>query len=73
MKIQPEDAEDFISYLLSVGKFDDAAVRLTDCVNNEQFISKEGKSKHQLWSELCDLISQNPGNVLYDLILIKIF
>ena len=26
-------------------------------------MSKVGKSKHQLWHELCDLISQNPESI----------
>ena len=29
----------------------------------DKFVSKEGKSKHQLWQELCVLISKNPGKV----------
>jgi len=63
MKIQPEDAEDFINYLIHIQKYDDAAVKLAEIVNNENFNSKEGKSKHQLWSELCDLISKNPDKI----------
>ena len=31
----------------------------------DKFVSKEGKSKHQLWQELCVLISKNPGKVGY--------
>ena len=63
MRIQPEDAEDFVAYLVHVGKFDDAAVKLAELVNDEQFVSKEGKSKHQLWSEMCELISTNPDKI----------
>ena len=63
MKIQPEDAEDFINYLIHIGRFDDASLKLAEIVNNQQFGSKEGKSKHQLWSELCDLISTNPDKI----------
>jgi pre-mRNA-splicing factor SYF1 len=37
----PENAEDFIEYLLSVGQLDEAAVRLAQLVNNENFTSRK--------------------------------
>ncbi|CAB1341445.1 unnamed protein product [Coregonus sp. 'balchen'] len=60
LKLSPENAEEYIDYLHSCGKLDEAAVRLAAVVNDESFVSKEGKSNYQLWHELCDLISQNP-------------
>jgi pre-mRNA-splicing factor SYF1 len=63
MKLQPEDAEDFVEYLLQINRVDEAAGILVNLVNREDFISKAGKSKHQLWSELCELISKNPDKV----------
>ncbi|KAI4466200.1 pre-mrna splicing factor [Holotrichia oblita] len=44
-------------------KLYEAAVQLAKIVNNENFVSQDGKSNHQLWNELCDLISQNPDSV----------
>ena len=32
-------------------------------LNNEDFQSKHGKSKHQLWHELCELLSKNPTKI----------
>ena len=63
LEVQPEDAESYIQYLISVNRLDEAAVKLASIVNDESFISKEGKSRYQLWSELCDLISQNPDKI----------
>uniref|UniRef100_A0A668AVE3 Pre-mRNA-splicing factor SYF1 n=1 Tax=Myripristis murdjan TaxID=586833 RepID=A0A668AVE3_9TELE len=63
LKLSPENAEEYIDYLRSVGRLDEAAVRLAAVVNDESFVSKEGKSNYQLWHELCDLISQNPDKV----------
>lgn len=63
LKLYPENAEEFIEYLISVGWLDDAAVELEKIVNKEDFVSKEGKSKYQLWNELCNLISKNPDKV----------
>ena len=31
----------------------------------DKFVSREGKSKHQLWQELCMLISKNPNKVTW--------
>lgn len=59
----PEDTEDYIEYLSSIGKLDEGAVKLAYIVNKEDFVSKHGKSNHQLWNELCELISKNPDKV----------
>jgi hypothetical protein len=37
---------------------------LADVLNDDTFRSIEGKSKHQLWLELCDLITKHPADVL---------
>ena len=63
LKLQPEQAEDYIEYLKDIGRLNDAAVKLAEIVNREDFISKEGKSKHELWTELCELICKNPDKV----------
>ncbi|XP_060096701.1 pre-mRNA-splicing factor SYF1 [Heteronotia binoei] len=63
LKLSPENAEEYIEYLCSIDRLDEAAVRLAAVVNDECFVSKEGKSNYQLWHELCDLISQNPDKV----------
>lgn len=41
----------------------EAAKRLAAAVNDERFQSLEGKSKHQLWLELCDIITKHPADV----------
>jgi len=41
LKLCPENAEDFVEYLLSVEHLDEAAVRLAQLVNNENFNSKK--------------------------------
>lgn len=63
LKLFPEDAEDYVDYLSSVGRLDEAAQQLANIVDNENFVSKHGKSNHQLWNELCELISKNPDKV----------
>ncbi|KAJ6633746.1 Pre-mRNA-splicing factor syf1 like [Pseudolycoriella hygida] len=63
LKLFPEDAEEYIEYLTEVGKLDEAAQQLANVVDNENFVSKHGKSNHQLWNELCELISKHPHKV----------
>lgn len=63
LKLQPEEAEEFINYMISINRYDEAALKLTEIVNDEQFISKEGKSKHQLWTELAEILCQNPSEI----------
>ncbi|CAK9823273.1 Pre-mRNA-splicing factor syf1 homolog [Anthophora retusa] len=63
LKLAPEDTEEYIEYLISIERLDEAAVKLAQIVNQDDFVSKHGKSNHQLWNELCDLISKNPSKI----------
>ncbi|XP_043463575.1 pre-mRNA-splicing factor syf1 homolog [Leptopilina heterotoma] len=63
LKMAPEDTEDYIEYLISIDRLDESATQLAHIVNQDDFVSKHGKSKHQLWSELCDLISKHPTQI----------
>lgn len=47
-QLSPESAEEYVEYLRSVGRLDEAAVRLARLVNDERFVSKEGKSNYQV-------------------------
>ncbi|GAB1597760.1 pre-mRNA-splicing factor SYF1-like [Argonauta hians] len=63
LKLKKEDTEQYIDYLISIEWLDEAAQRLATIINDEKFVSKKGKSKHQLWNELCDLIAKHPDKV----------
>lgn len=63
LRLCPEEAEDFVDYLKDQGKLDDAAVLLGKIVNDQNFVSKKGKSNHTLWHELCEMISKNPNQI----------
>ena len=62
-KLDPDAAEDYIEYLIGVGRVDDAATVLVEVVNRDRFTSKTGKSTHQLWVELCQLIAKTPEKI----------
>ena len=61
--MSPESVEEFIDYLKEIGQYDEAATRLVEIINDERFKSMYGKSKHQLWNELCELIAKYPEKI----------
>jgi len=63
LMLQPDHVETYVAYLLSRGKYDEAAVKLTEIVNDDAFVSIEGKTSHQLWMDLCDVISRHPEDI----------
>lgn len=48
LQLSPDNAEEFIAYLISLEKLDEAAIKLAEIINKEDFVSREGKSKHQV-------------------------
>ena len=63
LKLESGHAEEYVEFLKSRELWNEAALRLADVVNNDFFVSLVGKSKHQLWLELCDLITKHPADV----------
>ncbi|KAH3756263.1 pre-mRNA-splicing factor SYF1 [Pelomyxa schiedti] len=63
LKLEPESVEDYIDYLEQEGFFNEAAVRLSQIVEDDKFVSQKGKSKHQMWMQLCALISKHPKEI----------
>ena len=63
LQMFPDNSEQFIEYLVSVERLDEASQVLAKCVNNPDFVSKAGKSNHTLWNELCEMISKNPVKI----------
>eukprot|EP00878_Enallax_costatus_P012117 GHUV01012650.1.p1 GENE.GHUV01012650.1~~GHUV01012650.1.p1 ORF type:complete len:629 (+),score=144.11 GHUV01012650.1:374-2260(+) len=64
LQLEPTHAEEFITYLKQQGRWGEAAKRLAGVLNDDTFRSIEGKSKHSLWLELCELITKHPQEVL---------
>ena len=52
-QLQKESTEEYIEYLKSIDWLDEAAIKLIDIINDEAFVSKEGKSKHQVFQLYC--------------------
>lgn len=59
----PTHIEDFIEFLLNSGRWQEAAERLASVLNSDDFYSIKGKTKHQLWLELCELLTKHATEV----------
>lgn len=55
--------EDYVDYLLSIECFDEAVRQMISMLDDPTFVSKHGKSTHDLWIELCLLVA-NKSRVL---------
>ena len=63
LQLEPSHAEEYIELLKSKEKWGEAAKKLVDVLNDEQFRSVTGKSRHQLWLELSDILTRHPSEV----------
>uniref|UniRef100_A0A2C9U5L4 Suppressor of forked domain-containing protein n=1 Tax=Manihot esculenta TaxID=3983 RepID=A0A2C9U5L4_MANES len=63
LKYDPSHIEDFIEFLVNSRLWQEAAERLASVLNDDQFYSMKGKTKHTLWVELCDLLTRHAKEV----------
>ncbi|MCO5551628.1 hypothetical protein L7F22_005133 [Adiantum nelumboides] len=63
LKFDPTHIEEFIEFLLSSERWQEGAERLAEVLNDEGFQSIKGKTRHQLWLELCDLLTKHANEV----------
>ncbi|KAL2653618.1 hypothetical protein R1flu_021746 [Riccia fluitans] len=57
LKFDPTHVEEFIDFLLESQLWQEAAMKLAQVLNDSGFHSIKGKSRHQLWLELCNLLT----------------
>ncbi|VEL25579.1 unnamed protein product [Protopolystoma xenopodis] len=63
VKFCPEDMERFIKFLIKYGNYNEAVSVLADIINDDNFQSRNGKSKFQLWNQLCSLLVKHPDKI----------
>ncbi len=68
LTLNPKAQEDFIPVLLDLEppRYAQAAHLLASLVARPGYTSTNGKSKYQLWQELCDLVTEHPDDILVD-------
>jgi pre-mRNA-splicing factor SYF1 len=55
--------EEYVEYLLHIGHWDEAAFQLSLMVNDEAFVSAKGTTKHAVWMQLCNIVSEHPRSI----------
>ncbi|XP_044372687.1 pre-mRNA-splicing factor syf1 homolog [Triticum aestivum] len=63
LQFDPDHEEDFIAFLVSAGRWRDAAQHLAAAIDDEGFVSVKGTTKRQLLLDLCGLLAQHPEDV----------
>ncbi|XP_021845190.1 uncharacterized protein [Spinacia oleracea] len=63
LKYDPSHIEDFIEFLINSERWQEGSERLAGVLNDDQFFSIKGKTKHRLWLELCDLLTKHATEV----------
>ncbi|EPZ34667.1 TPR-like protein [Rozella allomycis CSF55] len=60
LQLFPEKTEEYIKYLRENECYDLCAQKIVDVINNENFVSVEGKTHYMFWVELCEMICEHP-------------
>ncbi|KAI3879333.1 hypothetical protein MKX03_031802 [Papaver bracteatum] len=63
LKLAPTYIEDYIHFLVSSELWQEAAERFVEVLSDDKFCSIKGKTKHQLWLELCELLTRHATEV----------
>lgn len=63
IKIDEDYKEKFGYYLLENGEYNEAGRVLAEIVHDERFVSKEGRSKFEIYMELCNLIIEHTDKI----------
>ncbi len=63
IKISPKEREEYIAHLRRANRLDEAAKQLAAIINDESFVSQQGRAKHDLWTDLLKLIVRHPLEV----------
>ena len=56
MQVHPEDAEEFIELLITLGRYPEAIQKYIEILNNPKFKSKEAKGPFEFWTEMLELL-----------------
>lgn len=60
----PSSREEYIALLKELELYDEAALQLYGCLNDESFKSKSGQTPHTLWMDLCSLCATHPRSIV---------
>ncbi|GJP42019.1 hypothetical protein CLOM_g1622 [Closterium sp. NIES-68] len=59
LRFDPLRVEEYVEFLVDAQEWREAAERLASALNDEKFVSTRGRTRHQLWLQLCDLLTRH--------------
>ncbi|CAI5981725.1 unnamed protein product [Closterium sp. NIES-65] len=59
LRFDPLRVEEYVEFLVEAQEWREAAERLASALNDEKFVSVRGRTRHQLWLQLCDLLTRH--------------
>lgn len=63
LRVEPQKAEEYVDYLVGVAEWDEASKWIVNLVNDEQWSSQKGRTKLELWLQLCDIVSKHSEDI----------
>ena len=58
LQFEPTRVEDFVTYLKKHNRWSDVINTLINVLNNPSFVSMKGRTRHEIWVELCTILSR---------------
>ena len=63
LKVEPGHREEYVAYCKSRGLHNEAARALQSMLDDRKFVSLLGRSRHQIWLDLIDLVTTRPNEI----------
>ena len=62
-QLQPASGEAFVKHLLQAAAWDEAASTLSSLLSDPDFVSAHGRTRRELWLQLCNILAAHPGDI----------
>lgn len=63
LMVCPDRIQEYIDYLFTKHKWDECAQYMAKAINEPRFANAITKTSHQIWMEVCDLITNHPSDI----------
>lgn len=60
LMFEPSRREEYVNYLEEIGQYGEAARQIAACLDDDNFVSPSGQTRHQMWMHLCDICATHP-------------
>ena len=66
LQLEPNSVEDYVTHLKKHERWNDVINTLIKTLNNTNFVSMKGRTRHELWVELCTILSRQGDTLRLD-------